>query len=175
MTTQPDIDAQYCTNSIHKGTPLGSVEDIAGHKVYVAASIAASFDNTVVIATDVFGYTLPNTRLIVDNKTSTIGQKLTVFDRMMWRMPGTAMRNHDEKNNSVIKDVIAEVKKARGVKKEADVVDVVVVDHASGLSLSIPKYFTAYVKPILVILWETDNQSKPKVRDVIIETLNKRN
>ncbi|KAI8621402.1 dienelactone hydrolase [Chytriomyces sp. MP71] len=224
MTTQPGIDAQCCAGTIDKGTPLGSVEDIAGHKVYVAAPVPASFDNIVVIATDVFGYTLPNTRLIADkfaakgyycivpdyfkgteppadlmdditnlgSKTASIGQKISGFGRMMWHMPGTAMRNNDEKNNAVIKEVIAAVKTTRGVKKvaligycwggnlaiklaqQADGVDVVVVNHPGGLSLTIPKDFTAIVKPILVILSETDGQIKPKERDVIIETLNKR-
>ncbi|KAJ3233561.1 hypothetical protein HDU78_006365 [Chytriomyces hyalinus] len=55
-----------CSGSVDKGTPLGTIETIAGHSVYIGSPVPADRRNLVIIATDVFGYTLPNVRLIAD-------------------------------------------------------------------------------------------------------------
>ncbi|ORY48902.1 alpha/beta-hydrolase [Rhizoclosmatium globosum] len=58
-----------CKGDIDKAIPQGRIETIAGHNVYVAKP--ASFNpnssiKLVVIATDIFGYTLANPRLVAD-------------------------------------------------------------------------------------------------------------
>lgn len=59
--------ANCCSGHVnHVDTVAGVEETIAGYHCYVAKPATAS-TKTVVIATDVFGYKLPNVRLIADN------------------------------------------------------------------------------------------------------------
>lgn len=51
---------------MHEGTPQGTVEKVAGTSTYVAPSPKSTTNQTVVILTDVFGYELPNVRLVAD-------------------------------------------------------------------------------------------------------------
>ncbi|KAJ3011051.1 UNVERIFIED_CONTAM: hypothetical protein HDU68_001851 [Siphonaria sp. JEL0065] len=55
-----------CSGTIDSGAPRGRVETIAGHQTYVAPQPSAYSDSLVVIATDIFGFTLPNPRLMAD-------------------------------------------------------------------------------------------------------------
>lgn len=51
---------------IHSGTPKGTVETIGGCKTYVAKASSGSKAQTVIFITDIFGYELPNVRLLAD-------------------------------------------------------------------------------------------------------------
>jgi dienelactone hydrolase len=57
-----------CGGSIDEGIPLGNVEEISGIKCYISQKPESNFneDVLIIISTDVFGYTLPNTRLLAD-------------------------------------------------------------------------------------------------------------
>ncbi|CCG84927.1 protein of unknown function [Taphrina deformans PYCC 5710] len=63
-------DSGLCVKCIsgylHEGTPAGTVREIAGTATYVAPSPATPSDKTIVILTDLFGYKLPNSRLVAD-------------------------------------------------------------------------------------------------------------
>lgn len=60
-----DVGACCVGGFQHEGTPVGTVEIIAGHSCYVSIPSEPT-DKIVVIAGDVFGYTLNNVRLIAD-------------------------------------------------------------------------------------------------------------
>jgi len=51
---------------IHQGTPKGTVDEIAGLKTYVSKPQDGSKARTVIFITDIFGYELPNVRLLAD-------------------------------------------------------------------------------------------------------------
>jgi len=51
---------------LHEGTPTGTVEKIAGLDVYVAKPSDGSKTKSVIFISDVFGWNLPNTRLLAD-------------------------------------------------------------------------------------------------------------
>ena len=67
MATVNGVGACCVGGRIDEGEPKGKVEEIGGVKCYVAESKTGSKEFAVVIATDVFGYTLPNVRLIADS------------------------------------------------------------------------------------------------------------
>jgi len=55
---------EHCiTGAIHTGTPTGKVEVVADRKTYVTGS---NTTNAILYITDVFGYEMPNHRLIAD-------------------------------------------------------------------------------------------------------------
>lgn len=62
--------AQFCidclSGSIHEGTPLGKIEDVAGTSSYVAPSPKSASNMTIILLTDVFGLALPNPKLLAD-------------------------------------------------------------------------------------------------------------
>jgi len=51
---------------IHDGTPKGTEQTIAGLPTYVASPKDGSKDKTVIFITDIFGYKLPNVRILAD-------------------------------------------------------------------------------------------------------------
>ncbi|KAL2919161.1 hypothetical protein HK105_201436 [Polyrhizophydium stewartii] len=51
---------------LHEGTPTGSVIKVGGLDTYLATPEAGETDKAVVLIHDVFGWSLPNTRLIAD-------------------------------------------------------------------------------------------------------------
>jgi dienelactone hydrolase len=53
-----------CTGFIDRGEPKGTIEEISGVSCYMSIS---NSEKCVIIATDVFGYTVPNVRLIADS------------------------------------------------------------------------------------------------------------
>ncbi|KAJ3346655.1 hypothetical protein HDU83_002815 [Entophlyctis luteolus] len=57
-----------CAGTIDEGDPTGAVETVAGHSAYIATPPpgAPAAHAAVIMATDVFGYTLNNTRLMAD-------------------------------------------------------------------------------------------------------------
>jgi len=55
-----------CGGHIDKGTPDGEIKTVAGVKCYQSKIEPSNTDTLIVIATDIFGYTLPNVRLIAD-------------------------------------------------------------------------------------------------------------
>lgn len=64
------VQSPFCSKclsgSLHTGTPLGSVSAVAGIETYVAPAPSAVSGSTIVLITDVFGYELPNVRLLAD-------------------------------------------------------------------------------------------------------------
>ncbi|KAI9350803.1 dienelactone hydrolase [Obelidium mucronatum] len=141
-----------CSGSIaSKSTSalVGREETIAGHACYVSypkKPIGAL--STVVIAADIFGYKLINSRLIADkfasagylavipdlfkgselpaNIMSTISdskasifQKIYAFGQLLWYMPGFLWKNSFSKGVSILETVILELKEKRNVKKVA--------------------------------------------------------
>ncbi|KAH7410447.1 dienelactone hydrolase [Phaeosphaeria sp. MPI-PUGE-AT-0046c] len=55
---------------LHEGTPVGEVKDIGNTRAYFAhppASSTSTSTHAILILTDVYGFTFPNTRLIADN------------------------------------------------------------------------------------------------------------
>lgn len=70
MTSQSsDQQLKECCvgGHIHSGTPRGTVEEVGGCKTYIAKpSNAADKSKTVIFLTDIFGYELPNIRLVAD-------------------------------------------------------------------------------------------------------------
>jgi dienelactone hydrolase len=56
------------SGSLHTGTPTGSVSQLHGLPVYIASPPSnKSPKGVVVILPDIFGWTLPNTRILADN------------------------------------------------------------------------------------------------------------
>jgi dienelactone hydrolase len=62
-----DLPISKCciTGHIAKGTPKGSIGQFAGRPAYIARPKEQG-KQAVIIATDVFGWSLPNARLIAD-------------------------------------------------------------------------------------------------------------
>lgn len=52
------------TGSLHEGTPIGSIIKIAGIPAYAVGD--EDSDKVIVIASDIFGWTFLNTRLLAD-------------------------------------------------------------------------------------------------------------
>lgn len=72
-----------CGGVVDKGTPTGSVQTIAGIQCYLAeysGDEKKNDDVLIVIATDIFGYTLPNSRLIADGLANEFKTKCVVPD-----------------------------------------------------------------------------------------------
>jgi dienelactone hydrolase len=71
-----------CAGYIDSGTPLGKEEVIAGITCYVAPKSENGFrdDILVVLATDVFGFKLPNPRLMADSFAKELNCKVVVPD-----------------------------------------------------------------------------------------------
>jgi len=77
------MDKSICvdciTGTIAKGTPTGEVVVIGGVNAYIAKSKQQS-KSAIVIATDVFGFKLPNVRLIADKFSELCGCLVVVPD-----------------------------------------------------------------------------------------------
>lgn len=76
-----------CGGFIDEGQPSGKEENIGGVNCYVAVSPSGIADDShtnsnafVVIATDVFGFRLPNARLIADSFAKELSVKCIVPD-----------------------------------------------------------------------------------------------
>jgi len=54
------------TGHLHEGTPTGTVEKITDLDVYVSKPEGGSKAKTILFITDIFGWELPNTRLLAD-------------------------------------------------------------------------------------------------------------
>ncbi|KAJ3354641.1 hypothetical protein HDU91_005750 [Kappamyces sp. JEL0680] len=133
---------------IDSGEPQGSVETIAGVSCYVSAAADGQTKECVVIATDIFGYTLPNVRLIADSfasagyhavvpdmfkgseapsdvmesrdklTTGTLLEKMGAFAYIAWLLPGFLWRNSFVKNKVDI-DVVLKELRVQGATKIA--------------------------------------------------------
>lgn len=66
MSSTQQLSACCVSGSIHDGTPKGEVVEFGGVKTYVAKPKDGSKSKTVVFVTDIFGYELPNVRLVAD-------------------------------------------------------------------------------------------------------------
>ena len=70
-----------CGGFLDKGSPLGEEAKIAGIDCYVTNQSPSNKEESVVIlATDVFGYKLPNARLIADAFSKELGVKCIIPD-----------------------------------------------------------------------------------------------
>ncbi|KAH0370660.1 dienelactone hydrolase family protein, partial [Aureobasidium melanogenum] len=62
------LPKQCCVSgSLHTGTPTGTVSKLHGFDVYIASPPSEPPKGIVVILPDIFGWTLPNTRILADN------------------------------------------------------------------------------------------------------------
>lgn len=87
---------------LHEGTPNGKVERLYGLSTYVTGS----GDKTVVIITDVFGYELPNGRLLADEIATQGEYRVLVPDFFQGdSMDSRILENMEAKNKSIVKKV----------------------------------------------------------------------
>jgi len=66
MSTGVGVSSCCLSGKIQEGKPKGRVEEIAGLQTYVAEPKDGSKAKTVIFLVDIFGWTLPNTRLLAD-------------------------------------------------------------------------------------------------------------
>ncbi|KAK9238298.1 dienelactone hydrolase [Lipomyces kononenkoae] len=67
------------SGTIHKGQPLGTDTEMFGHSVYVSP-VPERPKGTIVYITDIFGWTLPNARLLADAYAKEGGFKVIIPD-----------------------------------------------------------------------------------------------
>lgn len=60
------LSACCVSGNIHSGTPKGQVIQFGGVNAYVAKPKDGSKKKTVIFLTDIFGFELPNVRLLAD-------------------------------------------------------------------------------------------------------------
>ncbi|MCJ1419336.1 hypothetical protein MMC32_005690 [Xylographa parallela] len=73
MSTGVGISSCCVSGQIHTGTPIGRVETIGGIQTYVAEPSSGSKAKTVIFLVDIFGWELPNVRLLADQYAKTGG------------------------------------------------------------------------------------------------------
>ena len=62
------LPRQCCASgSLHTGTPTGREDKLHGLDVYVAEPPSGNPKGIVVVIPDIFGWTLPNNRILADN------------------------------------------------------------------------------------------------------------
>ncbi|MCJ1413671.1 hypothetical protein MMC19_007793 [Ptychographa xylographoides] len=67
MSTGVGVSSCCLSGKVHNGIPAGHVEEIGGLQTYVAAPESQSKAKSVIFITDIFGWELPNVRLLADN------------------------------------------------------------------------------------------------------------
>ncbi|TKA65623.1 hypothetical protein B0A49_08358 [Cryomyces minteri] len=67
MSTGVGMSSCCLSGKLHEGKPAGRVETIGGLQAYVAEPENGSKEKTVVFLVDIFGWALPNVRLLADN------------------------------------------------------------------------------------------------------------
>lgn len=67
MSTGVGMSACCLSGKLAKGKPKGTEETIASVRTYVAKPENESTEKTIVFIVDIFGWTLPNVRLLADN------------------------------------------------------------------------------------------------------------
>jgi hypothetical protein len=65
---------------LHAGTPVGREEHLHGLNCYVSDPLEGSSKATIVILTDVFGWKLPNTRILADQYAKRLRMRTIVPD-----------------------------------------------------------------------------------------------
>ncbi|KAL2919160.1 hypothetical protein HK105_201435 [Polyrhizophydium stewartii] len=77
----PEGVSECCLRGfLHEGTPAGSVIKVGGLDTYLATSEAGETDKAVVLIHDVFGWGIPNPRLIADRIAKDGGYRVYVPD-----------------------------------------------------------------------------------------------
>lgn len=67
MSSNVGVSSCCLSGKIAQGTPTGRTETIAGLQTYVAEPADGSTKKSIVFLVDIFGWTLPNIRLLADN------------------------------------------------------------------------------------------------------------
>ncbi|MCJ1478034.1 hypothetical protein MMC13_006709 [Lambiella insularis] len=66
MSTGVGMSSCCLSGTLHSGTPKGHVEEIGGLQTYVSEPESKSKAKTVIFIVDIFGWELPNVRLLAD-------------------------------------------------------------------------------------------------------------